>query len=185
MADKAKPKTGLEDALSVEATYYATPIPQSMAVLTILGAVFDKVHFPGVIMPVDNFDQKELDKEIARIEGVTRRSGDVLLPMVEEEFSVLLELFWLDAGKALIEVALNSMRSSGRSIGSSGRTSFVHSIAMIAASVFASSLLRLELAEGNETRLQVRHPVPRLPVTGHRLHRRHPVDDRAKAARRA
>jgi hypothetical protein len=34
-----------------------------MAVLTILGAVFDKVHFPGVSMPVDNFDQDELDRE--------------------------------------------------------------------------------------------------------------------------
>jgi len=36
MADEPQPKTGLDDALSLEATYYATPIPQSMAVLTIL-----------------------------------------------------------------------------------------------------------------------------------------------------
>jgi hypothetical protein len=85
MADEPKPKTGLDDALSLEATYYATPIPQSMAVLTILGAVFDKVHFPGVVMPVANFDQEELDKEIARIEGlnVARRPGDILLPMLK------------------------------------------------------------------------------------------------------
>ena len=45
MADDQKPKTGLDDALSLEATYYASPIPQNLAVLTILGAVFDKVHF--------------------------------------------------------------------------------------------------------------------------------------------
>jgi len=56
-----------------------------MAVLTILGAVFDKVHFPGVVMPVAGFDQAELDKEIARIEGlkINRRSDDILLPMLK------------------------------------------------------------------------------------------------------
>jgi hypothetical protein len=85
MAGEPKPKTGLDDALSLEATYYATPIPRSMAVLTILGAVFDRVHFPGVVMPVDNFDQGELDKEIARIEGlnVAHEPGDRLLPMLK------------------------------------------------------------------------------------------------------
>jgi hypothetical protein len=85
MADEPKPKTGLDDALSLEATYYAAPIPHDMAVLTILGAVFDKVHFPGVVMPVDNFDQKELDKEIARIEGLNYAygPGDILLPVLK------------------------------------------------------------------------------------------------------
>lgn len=85
MADEPKPKTGLDDALSLEATYYSAPIPQNMAVLTILGAVFDKVHFPGVVMPAANFDQKELDKEIARIEGlnITHRPDDILLPMLK------------------------------------------------------------------------------------------------------
>jgi hypothetical protein len=84
MADEPKPKSGLDDAMSLEATYYAAPIPQNMAVLTILGAVFDKVYFPGVVMPVDNFDQKELDKEIARIEGLqsARRPNNILLPML-------------------------------------------------------------------------------------------------------
>lgn len=85
MADELKPKIGLDDALSLEVTYYAAPIPQSMAVLTILGAVFDKVHFPGVVMPIDNFDQAELDKEIARIErlNVARRPDDILLRMLK------------------------------------------------------------------------------------------------------
>jgi hypothetical protein len=85
MSDDPKPKTGLDDALSLEVTYYASPIPQNMAVLTILGAVFDKVHFPGVVMPVAGFDQAELDKEIARIEGLTinRRPNDILVPMLK------------------------------------------------------------------------------------------------------
>jgi hypothetical protein len=85
MTDDPKPKTGLDDALSLEATYYANPIPQNMAVLTILGAVFDKIHFPGVVMPVASFDQPELDKEVARIEGLTinRRPDDILLPMLK------------------------------------------------------------------------------------------------------
>jgi hypothetical protein len=85
MADEPKPKTGLDDALSLEATYYATPIPRNLAVLTILGAVFDKVYFPGVVMPIDKFDQEELDKEIARIEGLNLalRPDDILLPMLK------------------------------------------------------------------------------------------------------
>ena len=85
MAVEIKLKTGLDDTLSLDATYYATPIPQNMAVLTILGAVFDRVHFPGVVMPIDNFDQEELDAEIGRIEGldVKRRPDDILLPMLK------------------------------------------------------------------------------------------------------
>lgn len=52
MADDRSPRPGLDDALSLQATYYATPHPaRNMAVLTILGAIFDKVHSPGVVMP--------------------------------------------------------------------------------------------------------------------------------------
>jgi hypothetical protein len=85
MADDPTPKTGLDDVLSLEATYYSAPIPQNMAVLTILGAVFDKVHFPGVVMPMAGFDQAELDKEIGRIEGLTinRRPDEIILPMLK------------------------------------------------------------------------------------------------------
>jgi hypothetical protein len=68
--------SGVDEALKLEAIYYSAPIPRNLAVLTVLGAVFDKVHFPGVYMPKDGFDQKELDKEIARIEGVTRPGSD-------------------------------------------------------------------------------------------------------------
>ena len=85
MAKDGDVKSGLDDALSLEAIYYSNPIPQNTAVLTILGAVFDKVHFPGVCMPTTGFDQKELDKEIARIEGITnnKRPDDILLPMLK------------------------------------------------------------------------------------------------------
>jgi len=57
------------DLLSLEAVYYASPIPANSAVLTVLGLVFDKVIFPGVYLPLDGFDQAELDREIERIEA--------------------------------------------------------------------------------------------------------------------
>jgi hypothetical protein len=62
------PSDGIDDALKLEAVYFSTPIPRNLAVLTVLGAVFDKVYFPGVYLPKDGFDQAELDKEIERLE---------------------------------------------------------------------------------------------------------------------
>ncbi|MFO0992721.1 MAG: hypothetical protein U1E67_12420 [Hyphomicrobiales bacterium] len=61
---------GLDDTLSFEAVYYAAPIPRSPATLTILGAVFDKVYFPGVYLPVDGFDKAVLKQEIRRLESL-------------------------------------------------------------------------------------------------------------------
>ncbi|TWA99691.1 hypothetical protein [Bradyrhizobium stylosanthis] len=85
MAKEEKIKSGVDDALSLEAVYYTNPIPQNQAVLTILGAVFDKVHFPGVCMPMQGFDQKELEREIKRIEDLkgNRRPDDIILPMLK------------------------------------------------------------------------------------------------------
>ena len=62
--------TGIDDTLKLEAVYLTTPIPRNLAVLTVLGAVFDKVYFPGVYLPKDGFDVKALDKEIARLEAL-------------------------------------------------------------------------------------------------------------------
>jgi hypothetical protein len=78
-------KSGLDDALTLDTVYYTGPMPQNLAVLTILGAVFDRVYFPGVYMPSAGFDQAELDKEIARIESldIPRRPGDITLPMLK------------------------------------------------------------------------------------------------------
>jgi hypothetical protein len=69
-------KTGIDDALSLEAIYYSSAVPRDTAVLTILGAVFDKIYFPGVVMPVGGFDQAELNKEIVRIEANAGRMRD-------------------------------------------------------------------------------------------------------------
>jgi hypothetical protein len=64
--------TGLDNALKLEAVYYSAPVPRDLATLTVLGAVFDKVYFPGVYLPTGGFDQGELDKEIERIVEATR-----------------------------------------------------------------------------------------------------------------
>jgi hypothetical protein len=64
--------TGLDEALKLEAVYYSAQVPRDLATLTVLGAVFDKVYFPGVHIPTSGFDQAELDKEIDRIVEVTR-----------------------------------------------------------------------------------------------------------------
>jgi len=70
-APKQKPGTGIDDALTLEAVYFSAPIPRNLAVLTVLGSVFDKVHFPGVYLPKDGFDVAALNKEIARLEALT------------------------------------------------------------------------------------------------------------------
>lgn len=54
----------------LEAVYYAAPIPRSLATLTVLGAVFDKVYFPGVYLPKGGFDEVALDQEIQRLEAL-------------------------------------------------------------------------------------------------------------------
>jgi hypothetical protein len=61
---------GLDETLKLEAVYFSAPIPRNFAVLTVLGAVFDKVYFPGVYLPKSGFDVAELDKEIERIEAL-------------------------------------------------------------------------------------------------------------------
>lgn len=74
MSDEGK-RTGVDDALSLEGIYYTAQIPRNPAVLTIMGAVFDRVHFPGVYLPTSGFDQKDLDQEILRIAGLPDRGG--------------------------------------------------------------------------------------------------------------
>lgn len=59
--------------LQLEAVYYSAPIPRSFATLTALGFVFDRVHFPGVHLPTENFDIKEWQKEIDRISELNLR----------------------------------------------------------------------------------------------------------------
>ena len=73
------PPTGLDDALKLEAIYYSAPIPRNLAVLTILGTVFDRIHFPGVHIPKSGFDQKDLDAEIARIAALSGDRDDSIM----------------------------------------------------------------------------------------------------------
>jgi hypothetical protein len=64
---KTPTPTGVDKTLGLDAIYYSAPMPRDLASLTILGAVFDKVYFPGVYLPKDGYDQAALDKEIERI----------------------------------------------------------------------------------------------------------------------
>jgi hypothetical protein len=56
-------------------------VPRNLGVLTVLGAVFDKVYFPGVHMPKSGYDPKDVEKEILRLEGLQDRSHDTQLLM--------------------------------------------------------------------------------------------------------
>jgi hypothetical protein len=62
--------SGIDEALRLEAVYLSAPIPRNLAVLTAMGAIFDKVYFPGVYLPKEGFDVGELDKEIARLKAL-------------------------------------------------------------------------------------------------------------------
>jgi hypothetical protein len=62
--------TGIDDTLKLEAVYFSAPVPRDSAILTVLGAVFDRVYFPGVYLPKEGFDTADLDREIARVEAI-------------------------------------------------------------------------------------------------------------------
>jgi hypothetical protein len=68
--------TGLDDALNLETIYYSAPIPRNLAVLTVLGAVFDKVYFPGVYLPKGGYDEKALGQEIIRLKSLPNAAND-------------------------------------------------------------------------------------------------------------
>jgi hypothetical protein len=54
-------------------------LPRNLAVLTAMGAIFDKVYFPGVYLPKEGFDVGELDKEIARLKALPQDYDSQLL----------------------------------------------------------------------------------------------------------
>ena len=41
------PPSGTDETLKLEAVYLSAPIPRNLAVLTAMGAIFDKVYFPA------------------------------------------------------------------------------------------------------------------------------------------
>jgi len=69
------PPRGVDETLKLEAVYLSAPIPRNRAVLTAMGAIFDKIYFPGVYLPKDGFDLGELDKEIARLKALPTAQG--------------------------------------------------------------------------------------------------------------
>ena len=70
------PPSGIDETLKLEAVYLSAPIPRNLAVLTAMGAIFDKVYFPGVYLPKEGFDLGELDKEIARLKALPNADYD-------------------------------------------------------------------------------------------------------------
>jgi hypothetical protein len=62
--------SGIDATLKLEAVYLSAPIPRNLAVLTAMGAIFDKVYFLGVYLPKEGFDVGELDKEITRLKAL-------------------------------------------------------------------------------------------------------------------
>src|SRR4051794_33582811 len=64
----------------LEAVYYGSPIPLSNASLTLLGLVFDRLHFPNVHLPTDGYEVEEVSAEADRIERLGLRDyGSVVL----------------------------------------------------------------------------------------------------------
>ena len=55
---------------SLEAVYYATPIPSGLVSLTMLGIVFDRLHFPDVWLPESGYDPEATAAEAKRIEAL-------------------------------------------------------------------------------------------------------------------
>jgi len=53
----------MDKTLKLEVVYLTAPVPRNLGVLTVLGAVFDKVYFPGVHMPKSGYDRKRLRRK--------------------------------------------------------------------------------------------------------------------------
>jgi hypothetical protein len=70
--------SGIDETLELEAVYLPAPIPRSLAVLTAMGAIFDKVYFPGVYLPKEGFDVGALDKEITRLKALPQDDSGLL-----------------------------------------------------------------------------------------------------------
>jgi len=61
-----------------EAVYYSYAVPRSKEVLTHLGLIFDRIYFPGVYMPSGDIDEKGVEDEIRRIEGLGLYDPDTI-----------------------------------------------------------------------------------------------------------
>lgn len=68
-----------ENFEQLEAVFYTSPIPHNLGILTFIGLVFDRIHFPNVYLPLDGFDPDEVANEIKRIESYGHRDYDTWL----------------------------------------------------------------------------------------------------------
>jgi hypothetical protein len=59
----------------LEVVYYTGQLPHNLSILTFLGLIFDRVHFPHVYIPVDGFDPEWVDAEITRLEALPAMPG--------------------------------------------------------------------------------------------------------------
>ena len=59
-----------EHSSTLEAVYYASPIFSGRDTMTLLGLVFDRIHFPDVHLPFDGYDLADVEAEAKRIEQV-------------------------------------------------------------------------------------------------------------------
>ncbi|WP_036307286.1 hypothetical protein, partial [Methyloglobulus morosus] len=69
----------IKDVEKLEAVFYTSPIPHNLGILTFIGFVFDRVHFPNVYLPIDGFDRDEVINEIKRIENFGLRDYETWL----------------------------------------------------------------------------------------------------------
>jgi hypothetical protein len=67
--------------MSLEAIFYSEPVPSSLQTLTLLALVFDRVHFPGVHIPLEGVDEAAVLAEAERIRALPtgRPSGYQLI----------------------------------------------------------------------------------------------------------
>ena len=66
-ASTATGEASMDPIKRLECVYYPSPIPSTIAVLTVLCLVFDKVHFPNVYLPKGDYDKAALAEEISRL----------------------------------------------------------------------------------------------------------------------
>ncbi|MDH4188542.1 MAG: hypothetical protein OEV08_16265 [Nitrospira sp.] len=70
---------------TLEAVYYASPIPGTALALTHMALVFDRIHFPHIYLPLKGYDPEWVEREAARIAALPPGGfgdGDELVAML-------------------------------------------------------------------------------------------------------
>ena len=71
-----------------EAVYYSQQVPSSLATLTLLALIFDRVYFPGVFLPDVELNEAALRDEINRIKGLGSRGIEDVQVLQCTEFAL-------------------------------------------------------------------------------------------------